>query len=164
MTHQFHYAVADERYTLTIEGDGTQFEITIGETVYPVQVRYLKQDELVFEYQGQRVLAHVVRDGAKRYVAINGRCWTLENLPHLKPQRKTTPQVDSGDLVATMPGAVLEVLVQEGDVVMKGTSLVILEAMKMELRLTAPFDGTIKQINCQVGQIVERGELLVVVD
>jgi len=164
MTHQFHYAINEDTHTVAIQGSENRLEIIIGETAHVVDVRYLNQDELIFDYQGQRIIAHVVQDGTKRYVNINGQSWILENLPNLKRQRKTTAQVDSGDLVATMPGVVLEVLGNEGETVVKGTPLVILEAMKMELYLKAPFDGTIKKIDCQVGQMVERGQLLVIVD
>jgi biotin carboxyl carrier protein len=60
-----------------------------------------------------------------------------------------------------MPGRVLDVLVAEGDSVQKGDTLVLLEAMKMELRVQAPVDGQIACVLCAAGQVVERGQLLV---
>src|SRR5690606_18893221 len=47
---------------------------------------------------------------------------------------------------APMPGLVLRILVDEGDVVARGDGLVVLEAMKMENELTAPIDGRIQKI------------------
>ncbi len=58
---------------------------------------------------------------------------------------------------APMPGAVLKILVKVGDVVTKGTPLVILEAMKMEHQITAPTDGTVTAINCHEGELVQPG-------
>jgi biotin carboxyl carrier protein len=45
--------------------------------------------------------------------------------------------------------------------VQKGDTLVLLEAMKMELRIQAPGDGEIARVHCRAGQVVERGQLLV---
>ena len=58
---------------------------------------------------------------------------------------------------APMPGVVLKILVKPGDVVTKGTPLVILEAMKMEHVLTAGSDGTIAAVNCSEGDLVQPG-------
>jgi len=65
---------------------------------------------------------------------------------------------------APMPGVVLKILVKPGDVVTKGTPLVILEAMKMEHVIAAPHDGTIGAVNCVEGELVEPGTDLVTVD
>ena len=62
---------------------------------------------------------------------------------------------------APMPGVVLKILVAPGDVVAKGTPLVILEAMKMEHQINAPRDGKIVKINCREGEMVQPGVELV---
>ncbi len=67
----------------------------------------------------------------------------------------------SKDIVAPMPGLVLEINVQKGDVTESGSSLIILEAMKMENVLSSPGDGTIDEIHVKPGQAVEKGQLLV---
>jgi 3-methylcrotonyl-CoA carboxylase alpha subunit len=63
-----------------------------------------------------------------------------------------------------MPGAILKILVQPGSVVRKGEPLVILEAMKMEHQIVAPYDGRVSAVNCAEGQMVEPGLDLVTVD
>lgn len=65
------------------------------------------------------------------------------------------------NLKAPMPGLVIGVQVKPGDVVSKGDSLLILEAMKMENVLKAPADLTIKSIRSQTGDRVEKGQVLV---
>ena len=63
----------------------------------------------------------------------------------------------SGDVFAPMPGAVLEVLVSEGDRVDRNQTVVVMESMKMELLITAPRDGVVRRVSVQPGQQVERG-------
>lgn len=63
----------------------------------------------------------------------------------------------SGDIFAPMPGAVLEVLVSEGDCVERNQTVVVMESMKMELLITAPRDGVVRRVSVQPGQQVERG-------
>ena len=63
----------------------------------------------------------------------------------------------SGDIFAPMPGAVLEVLVSEGDKVERNQTVVVMESMKMELLITAPRDGVVRRVSVQPGQQVERG-------
>ncbi len=59
---------------------------------------------------------------------------------------------------APMPGLVLSVLVAEGDKVMKGDSLLVLEAMKMENMIKSPTDGVIKKIAIKQGDKVEKNQ------
>lgn len=65
------------------------------------------------------------------------------------------------ELKAPMPGLIVGISVQPGDVIMKGDSLLILEAMKMENNLKAPGEGTVKTIRVAKGDRVEKGQVLV---
>lgn len=67
----------------------------------------------------------------------------------------------AADIKAPMPGMVLNILVKEGDVVKKGDTLIILEAMKMENSLKSPADGVIKKIVATKGTPVEKNQLLI---
>ena len=64
-------------------------------------------------------------------------------------------------LTAPIPARVSRVLVQPGDAVKKGAVLLVLEAMKMELTLSAPVDGTVEALRHGVGDMVEEGTELV---
>jgi acetyl/propionyl-CoA carboxylase alpha subunit len=62
-----------------------------------------------------------------------------------------------------MPGRIVLVDTAEGSSVNKGQKLVVMEAMKMELILTAPFDGVVTTLKVKVGDQVAEGTLLAVV-
>ena len=77
------------------------------------------------------------------------------------PRGRAFPVVRQAGLEATMPGQVISVGIKEGDVVTKGQTLVILEAMKMELRVQAPYAGRVQRVLVKTGQVVERGQQLI---
>ena len=62
---------------------------------------------------------------------------------------------------ASIPGNVIKVLVEEGQEVKEGESLIVVEAMKMETNVVASVDGIVEQIFAKEGQQVKTGELLV---
>ncbi len=63
-----------------------------------------------------------------------------------------------------MNGLVVKVNKQVGDMVQLGESLLVLEAMKMENEIKSPSEGIIKTNNCKVGESVDKGELLFIIE
>jgi len=66
----------------------------------------------------------------------------------------------SGRLVSPLPGAVIQVLIKDGEAVQKGQALMIIEAMKMEHTISAPHSGTVKRIYFAAGEQVAEGAQL----
>ncbi len=79
------------------------------------------------------------------------------------PVAQAAAGADGGSnvVVSPMPGRVVAVAVAAGAVVAKGAPLVVVEAMKMELSLQAPFAGTVAEVPARVGQQVTEGATLV---
>jgi biotin carboxyl carrier protein len=65
------------------------------------------------------------------------------------------------NIKAPMPGLIVGISLEPGDVVSKGDPVLILEAMKMENSIKAPGDGTVRTIKVQRGDRVEKGQVLV---
>jgi 3-methylcrotonyl-CoA carboxylase alpha subunit len=76
------------------------------------------------------------------------------------PRPRAGHSAHDGDIVAPMPGKVLSVEVAEGETVTKGQRLLVLEAMKMEHALVAPFDGTVAELAAVAGGQVQVEALL----
>lgn len=74
-------------------------------------------------------------------------------------QTGTGPQ----QVLASMPGKVVRLLVKSGDAVRARQPLIVVEAMKMENELSAAHDGTVAEIKVRSGQSVDAGALLVVI-
>jgi biotin carboxyl carrier protein len=70
---------------------------------------------------------------------------------------------EAGSLHAPMPGTVVRVEVEEGRPVGAGAVVVVLEAMKMEHAVRAPYDGVVTTLHATVGQAVDTGHVLAVV-
>ena len=96
-------------------------------------------------------------------VAWQGQPWALSTPD---PMRGTRGHAAAGEaeIVAPMPATVLALDVAEGDSVTAGQRLGALEAMKMELALTAPHDGVVTQVGATVGEQVKQGALLLTVE
>lgn len=75
------------------------------------------------------------------------------------PQRRG--QRAQGSLASPMPATVLSVAVSPGDAVKAGQTLVVLEAMKMELPVRAPGDGRVTHVHCKPGDLVQPGVSLI---
>ena len=160
MAREFRYQVGDDVRTVTVESQGDRYTVRVGDAVLHLAARMGANGRLDLEWEGRRRRAHVARAGQRRYVSLGGEAWTLQP-PDPRAAARVGAGAAGGSLTATMPGRVLDVLVAPGDRVQKGDTLVLLEAMKMELRIQAPADGQVSRVLCAAGEVVERGQVLV---
>jgi acetyl/propionyl-CoA carboxylase alpha subunit len=124
--------------------------------------RVVRAHELLLEVDGCRRRIVYARDGAALLVALDGEAYRLEAVD--AGARSGGARHHEHGLEAPMPGLVRSIAVSEGDTVARGQTLVVLEAMKMEIRITAPEDARILKLRCAVGERVERGQALVDLD
>jgi 3-methylcrotonyl-CoA carboxylase alpha subunit len=111
----------------------------------------------IIEHEGRRVRVAVVRTpkgvwvgypgGAKFYADASATAGSAANA--------------ADAVVAPMTAKVVQVRVKPGAKVAEGDLLIVLEAMKMEYRLTAPRDGVVAEVGCGEGELVDLGTTLV---
>ncbi|HMD34592.1 MAG TPA: acetyl-CoA carboxylase biotin carboxyl carrier protein subunit [Vicinamibacterales bacterium] len=65
------------------------------------------------------------------------------------------------EITAPMPAKIVAIKVREGETVKSGDTLVVLEAMKMELPVQSPSDGRVRAISCREGDLVPGDAILV---
>ncbi|MEH7110818.1 acetyl-CoA carboxylase biotin carboxyl carrier protein subunit [Neobacillus niacini] len=68
------------------------------------------------------------------------------------------------EIIATMAGTVLNILVTSGDNVSGGQEVLIIESMKMEIPIESETDGLIKEIKVSIGDFVNEGDVLIIVE
>lgn len=101
--------------------------------------------QLIFRINGNKYAVHIA-DEYEQLIRQLGL--------HLGGQQK------QNTVKAPMPGLVLNILVEPGQMVQKGDALLILEAMKMENVLKAAGEGQVKAVKVQQGMAVDKGQLL----
>lgn len=137
-----------------------RFTVWTGEVARDVRVVSWDPPNLVLEEGSHRWTARVRFDGDRTYVHAAGFSVGLARKPRFPDKSLAIP---AGGCVAPMPGKVIELRVAEGDVVMAGQVLLIMEAMKMEHSVTAPRDGTVSELMVAAGDQVDADALMIVV-
>ncbi len=94
--------------------------------------------------------------GDRRRVFVDGEIYDLTVGAEAAGRRRAA-RAGTDHLEAPMPAKVTAVLVEAGQHVRKGDVLLKLEAMKMEMAVRAPRDGTVTSIACRVGELVQPG-------
>ena len=123
------------------------YRITVGEHVFELAERLLHQ-------------AAFYKEAGEITLQFEGREYRLFDA---SARRRSAP-TRAGDLHAPMAGKIIHVLVQPGEHVKAGATLLILEAMKMEQQITAPQDGIVTRLLCREGDQVTAGTELVVLE
>lgn len=163
----YTYQHDGETYTVNLERqtDGT-YQATITNAAGNLRIYTLNAQEMtrgwLFTTSDGRVAAYTAAEKDKRFVSIGGTAYELR-IPDERRKRRAGGE-HGASLTAQMPGQVRALLVTEGDTVTRGQTLVILEAMKMEIRVAAPNDGKISRVNVQPGEVVERGQTLIEIE
>jgi biotin carboxyl carrier protein len=134
-----------------------RFRVAIGAKSYNVEVGDLQKSPLT--------------------VIVDGETFSIDVQPL---EEAGAPPVDSGKMplssakeeadagpsqvTAPMPGTILDIAIQTGDLVQPGQVLCALEAMKMKSPIRSLRTGTVRQVQVHDGQTVDYGDLLFVVD
>lgn len=100
-----------------------------------------------------------VRDRGVVWVFSNGDVWMVEVATRQNARRAARDGVDAS-LSAPMPATVVRVPVEVGQSVAQGDTLILLEAMKMELSIRAPRAGRVTAVHCHAGDLVQPGVAL----
>lgn len=130
------------------------------ETSAGVEVVALGDGRYMVARGANRRLAFAVTEGDDTWVFLDGRVYVVPAHGRVSPTRAARDH-DQASLSAPMPATVSIVNVVPGQEVEAGDTLLILEAMKMELPITAPRRGRVSSVVCKVGELVAPGAPLV---
>lgn len=162
MEHRYNYQGRD--YSIQLEpGKDGHFTAQIGDRRYDLDVEHRDDGEIILIIAGLRVRAHLATSpGGEIWVALTGPEASVYELARAEGHiaRRGRSGGGQGGLAAQMPGQVRQVFVVEGERVERGQTLLLLEAMKMEIRVAAPHDGVVARLLIKVGDSVERGQAL----
>ena len=156
-TYRYWIVEQDGSFTFELEEDAAQgLEIAV---TFSIESRQM--GEGVYRAEAGRTLPFAwAWVGQELHLWLAGSLYVFQKTENRRQGSATTANA-SGDVLAPMPGAVLEVLVSEGERVERNQTVLLLESMKMELAITAPRNAIVRRISVQAGQQVERGMRLV---
>jgi biotin carboxyl carrier protein len=113
------------------------------------------------EQDGNQQIVYVAGTANDRWAFWNGRVFRIRSETGRTPARAAAQGPLAQSLTAPMPATILQVLVEPGSVLKKGDTVLILEAMKMELPIRADRDSVVKAVHCRAGQLVQPDTVLV---
>lgn len=147
----------DIRHHLSICENQGKYEITLEGITYHVQAS-LEEDSLQLVIDGHNLTLHGYQNDDNITLFHEGEQFQC------RQHRDTfvdTEQAGSGSLAAPMNGVIVSVMVEKGQQVEAGQTLVIMEAMKMEHTIQAPENGLVSEIFFKEGELVTEGDVLI---
>ncbi|WP_086232396.1 biotin/lipoyl-containing protein [Campylobacter devanensis] len=174
-------SIAYTKAILEKEGiEATEENIFIAAACKEKGIAYLKGEGKVMVRKNSDIIKPATKSGSNQFsVTVNGHNYNVEvadgfdnfTLKSITPAKESSQPKDepkavsstgaSNEITATMSAGVFKILVNIGDSVKAGQTVVILEAMKMEIPIEAGCDGEVEEILISQGQTVEDGQLLV---
>lgn len=113
-------------------------------------------DQWLIVDDGDRRWRVAVRsDGDATWVFVNGQVARFENERPQATRRRTGS--GGNEVMSPMPATVVSINATPGQTVTEGETLIVLEAMKMELPIKAPRSGVVKAVHCAKGDLVQPG-------
>ncbi|PKP04302.1 MAG: hypothetical protein CVU11_05355 [Bacteroidetes bacterium HGW-Bacteroidetes-6] len=174
MATNYVYRRDASRLFIAVRDNGKRFKIylpvqsepIINGNELPIQIVDNSEFNYCFSWKGKRT--HCVMNGQdqnKYSVLVNGveYKYSIESIASYLRQRllnKSEKATADSNIVAPMPGKIIDIFVAEGDLVNAGEPLLSLEAMKMQNEILAPFNGLVRKISVQQGQSVMKDELM----
>ena len=117
-------------------------------------------EEYEVELEKQEGVWNVTIEGKSFRIEIEGG--SVGDMAGNKRKKKGRGK-KSGTISSTIPGKIVSIAVEEGDIVAEGDVVMILEAMKMQNEIQAPLSGNVTAVNCKPGDSIEANSPLVII-
>lgn len=161
------------RYTVELRGEEREIELEAGGAIgYGGRHRRAELipragNAYLLLIEGQAFELYIAGEQGRYLIDYGGGHWEIRvESSQIKELRPLFKQVERDQkrvkeaIVAHMPGLVMELKVEEGQEVQEGQGLMVIEAMKMENEIRAPWRGVVEQVGVQEGEEIDRGRLL----
>lgn len=157
---RYQFQSGERVYEVELKRQGETFRVRIDGKEYTCEVLDAQPGQISLRFDGRPATVYLAADGPQKWLSLDGCTYRLQK-PVPRPRRAAGEQ-GAGEVVrAPMPAQVRQVLAVEGASVEKGDTLLLLEAMKMEIRVRAPAAGRVKRLLVAAGQAVEKEQVLV---
>ncbi len=156
---RYRYASGDQVFEVIVERHEGGYRAVVNGEIYDFELLDMQQGQINLRFKDRPTTMYWAAQGDRKWISLEGCTYLLEK-PKNKAARRHGEGAEEDNVRAPMPAQVRAMQVQEGDRVEKGQALLVLEAMKMEIRVRAPHEGRVAHLFVQEGQAVDRGQLL----
>ena len=136
-----HVAAAGVDYAVAVEHREERFVLQLPGGAAECSIESLAEPTIVVRFGSTRLRANVVCNGSQVDVFVGGEHYAIEIIDPLLSSQ--TGNAAGGSLIAPMPGTVLQIFVSVGDEIPAGAPIMLLEAMKIEHTINAPYAGVV---------------------
>jgi len=151
-----NYEHENHVYNVTVERRKNHYFIMYNNTEYTVEAEEIKPGQLKIKL-GDRVIKCVITEGGKsKFVFVDGDVFKVSNV-ELTGVKKTKKK-EEDNLGSPISGKVVSIKVKNGGIVKKGDVLMVIEAMKMEYLIRAPYNGKVEKVNFKEKDQIEIGQ------
>ncbi len=141
--------------------DDGNLHAVIDENKFDIDYSLISANQIHLTVNGTGINAYMAEGPEGKTVIINGMPYLVQDADATGKRKKSGVGSEPTEVTPATPSVVISVLVKNGDVVKKGQGVIVLSAMKMEITLNAPFNGTVTGINAAEGDNVAPGQILV---
>lgn len=165
MSEFFRFDDGLHKYEVRLRKNGDNYLIAImkegdvEEREVKVTAKVLGSGQFQFALENIIYKCSVAKDGSVRFIHLDGEDYELTRI--IGTDQEFEEAIEEGSLTSPMPGRIVKILVEIGDFVDKGQDLIVIEAMKMENRILAPYTGIVKEIFFVEGDQIEANVALV---
>lgn len=152
-----NYEHGNNVYNVTIEKRKNHFYVTHDNTEYKVEAEEIKPGHIKIKI-GDRLIKSVITEGNKeKFVFVEGNVFKVKPV-ELTSVKKTKKKDEENNLNSPISGKVVNIKTKEGANVKRGDVLMVIEAMKMEYIIRAPYNGKVKKIYFKEKDQIEIGQ------
>jgi acetyl-CoA/propionyl-CoA carboxylase biotin carboxyl carrier protein len=151
--------VNGDRHTVAVRGALSGATVRVDDAEPVAASARLRGPELDVTVAGRTTTFLHAAAGATTWLGRDGAAWAMTEAPRVG--KAGAAAAHTGEVVSPMPGTVVAVRVSNGDDVVTGQPLLVVEAMKMEHTLSAPHDGVVDDLRVRTGDLVKVDQLLV---
>ncbi len=152
------FRLNDDTYLISLDKSENGYMLTVGDRSLPLVVEKVDENTLMLITDGVKKILYVAKTDGKIFVQLDGKVHILEDvLAEEESGGAGGAEIVDGvqKVIAPMPGKLVKVTVSEGEKVSKGTTVCIIEAMKMENVVQAKLDGVARNILFKAGDLVD---------
>ena len=152
----------EQKIDLIVKRDGSLVTVEACGETQSIDLLDQTAEQLIYVINGvRRKIDYAIEANVVYLDSANGNV-AVENITYLPPE--IAEVAGDGKIRAPMDGSIINVMVNAGDTVSKGQTLLILEAMKIQQQIKSDVDGVVGEIVGQVGQQVKKRQILLNVD